>query len=683
MEQNMNTSKGILKKGKRFPWLLALGLIVAILVPLTIGLVVYRGGGPSGSGAASDNTSSEDVLGAPVVDVMPISPVCTDNLICYVNSNSTPSGHGQIATSYAWYKDDVLQADLTGDTVASDYIAKGQTWKCVVTISDGAGASADGSDQVTIGNVQPTAPTVDVTPDVPAPTDDLVCSITVPSSDLDADNITYMYAWYKDGVLQADLTDNTIDSIYTDEGQIWRCAVAGSDGTSTSASSYDEVTIDSEMKAIYVWSWSWQLFDKPTEAEYFFDTCREEEIDTAFIAATDSDVLDYIQNSPAKIRAFIEDANADGIQVYALLARMDYGIEAALQPNVEAILKYNHDNPDCKFEGIHFDLEPPGGSSLSQHAAYLAECTTFFQDMKTWSYDGETIASQSVALGMFVDPRWSRTTCAAAYSGLVRELDYMDIAAYRAPPETGMSEVQGCVDLTVAEGKAFAITLETAEFSYTSDGATTYYEEGRAGLENCMSVMRAYYKANYSGHFMGFVIHHYENCISAWHTMNSIQWPSGSYSAGDTVSVTVTLHASDYYYWRPYGVKLEVRDSAGNIWVTSKIVCMHYSSNTKQVTLTWTVPSEAAAGDCDVKVSLWDVDLHDEGHYSKLFYSDFSSKYYGDSSGQKAALEAYDMDGLAALTHRPAEPTQVLTGKRTPFIELQSSGWNEGVFSLT
>jgi hypothetical protein len=165
--------------------------------------------------------------------------------------------------------------------------------------------------------------------------------------------------------------------------------------------------------------------------------------------------------------------------------------------------------------------------------------------------------------------------------------------------------------------------------------------------------------------------------------MNSVRWPSGSYSAGESVSVTVTLHASDYYYWRLYGVKLEVRDSAGNIWATSKIVCMHYSSNTKQVTLTWTVPSEAAAGDCDVKVSLWDVDLHDEGYFSKLFYSDFSSKYLGDSAGQRAALEAYSMEELAALTHRPADPTQLLTGKRSQFTELQSSGWNESVFSLT
>jgi hypothetical protein len=109
--------------------------------------------------------------------------------------------------------------------------------------------------------------------------------------------------------------------------------------------------------------------------------------------------------------------------------------------------------------------------------------------------------------------------------------------------------------------------------------------------------MREYYRANYRDYFLGFAIHHYENSVSAWHTMASVQWPSGTYSAGDSVSVTVTLHASDYYYWRPYGVKLEVKDSVGNIWVTSRIVCIHYSSNTRQVTLTWTIPSEAAEGD--------------------------------------------------------------------------------------
>ncbi|MBN2098736.1 MAG: hypothetical protein JW753_03975 [Dehalococcoidia bacterium] len=619
---------------------------------------------------------------APVVAISPVLPTSTDSLLCSLKVESTDLDGDPVTYTYAWYKDGVLQPHLTGNTVKASYTVRGETWKCVVTVSDGQGGSAGGFCEATIHNCPPSPPLIAISPDEPLTIDNLECSITLASSDADGDAISYTYAWYKDGILQPQFTGSSVDSSYTSLWETWKCAVTASDGRDSSVRT-DEVSITGEMKALYVWSWSWQLFDKVAEGQYFLDICSEEGINTAFVAAGDSDVQDLIQNSPAKIRRFIQDANASGVRVYALLARMDYGVEAALQPSVEAILKYNHDNPDCKFEGIHFDLEPPGGSSLSQHAAYLAECTTFFQHLKTWSYDGENVASQDVALGMFVDPRWSSSACAANYSSLVRGLDYMDIAAYRAPPETGIASVQGCVDLTVAEGKPFDIALETAEFPYNSDGATTYYEEGRAGLENCMSVMREYYKTNYADYCLGFAIHHYENSIQALHIIKLVQWPSGTYGVGSSVSATVTLHPSDYYYWRAYGVKLEVRDSAGTIWVISRIICMHYSSNTREVTLTWTVPSAAAKGSCDVRVSLWDVDLHDEGHYSKLWYSDFSSTYYGDSAGQKAALEAYSMESLAALTYRPADPAQALTGKRDPFIELQSSGWSEDLFNVT
>jgi hypothetical protein len=611
---------------------------------------------------------------APVIAVTPVLPTTTDSLLCSLEVASSDPDGDAITYKYAWYKDGVLQPHLTGNAVKASYTTRGETWKCVVTVSDGMGGSSGGFCEASIHNCPPSPPLVQISPDKPLTMDDLECSITTPSSDADGDAVSYTYAWYKDGILQPQFTSNAVDSNHTALWETWKCAVTASDGRDSSVRT-DEVSITGEMKALYVWSWSWQLFDKVAEEQYFLTVCAEEGINTAFIAAGDSDVQDLIQNSPAKIARFIQAANASGVRVYGLLARMDYGVEAALQPSVEAILKYNHDNPGCKFEGIHFDLEPPGQSSLAAHAAYLAECTAFFQHLKTWSYGGETVATQDVALGMFVDPRWGNSTCAANYSSLVRELDYMDIAGYRAPPETAMSEVKNCVDLTVAQGKPFDIALETMEFPYYSDGATTYYEEGRAGLENCMSVMREYYKTNYPDYCLGFAIHFYESAIQQWHMMKSVQWPSGAYSTGSSVSATVTIHPSDYYYWRVYGVKMEVRDSAGTMWVTSRIICMHYSSNTREVTLTWTVPSAAAKGDCDVRVSVWDVDLWDEGHYSKLWYGDFDSN--------QSALEAYTMESLAALTYRPADPTQLLTGKRAPFIELQSSGWNQGPFSIT
>ena len=55
-------------------------------------------------------------------------------------------------------------------------------------------------------NDPPTAPVVDVTPELPLTTDDLVCTITTQSTDPDGDTITYTYQWYKDGALQQTTT---------------------------------------------------------------------------------------------------------------------------------------------------------------------------------------------------------------------------------------------------------------------------------------------------------------------------------------------------------------------------------------------------------------------------------------------------------------------------------------------
>jgi len=182
---------------------------------------------------------------APVIDVTPDSPLTTDDLICTIATPSTdPDAGDTITYSYAWHKDDVLQGALTTDTVTSVNIAKDEVWKCVVTPNDGTADGPTDEDQVTIGNTAPTAPVVDVTPDSPVTTDNLVCTITTPSTDPDAgDTITYSYAWYKDDVLQDTLTTNTVTSINTAKDEVWKCVVTPNDGTADGPTDEDEVTI--------------------------------------------------------------------------------------------------------------------------------------------------------------------------------------------------------------------------------------------------------------------------------------------------------------------------------------------------------------------------------------------------------------------------------------------------------
>jgi len=94
---------------------------------------------------------------------------------------------------------------------------------------------------VTPVNDPPTAPVVDVTPNLPLTTDNLVCTVTTPSTDPDGDPITYTYGWYKNDVLQPAYTTNTLPASATTVGDVWKCVVTphGSDGPP----GWDQVTI--------------------------------------------------------------------------------------------------------------------------------------------------------------------------------------------------------------------------------------------------------------------------------------------------------------------------------------------------------------------------------------------------------------------------------------------------------
>ncbi len=114
-------------------------------------------------------------------------------------------------------------------------------------------AASDGTDDATgdigvhdgptVVNTPPTAAVADVTPDAPATSDDLLSSITTPSTDADGDTVTYSYAWYKNDVLQPALTTNTVLAANTAEGETWRSEVTPDDGTTNGPTGQDQTTI--------------------------------------------------------------------------------------------------------------------------------------------------------------------------------------------------------------------------------------------------------------------------------------------------------------------------------------------------------------------------------------------------------------------------------------------------------
>jgi len=213
-------------------------------------------GHDTGSPVEDEITISNTPPTAPVVDVTPDFPLTTDNLICTVTAESTDVDGDTVTYTYEWYKDDVPQPDETTtateltDTVSSTLTAKEDVWKCVVTPSDGTADGPTGEDQVTVVNSPPTAPEVDVTPDLPTIADDLTCTVITESTDVDGDTVTYTYEWYKDTVLQSgetttttDLSD-TVSSTLTISGEVWKCVVTPSDGTVDGPTDEDQVRVD-------------------------------------------------------------------------------------------------------------------------------------------------------------------------------------------------------------------------------------------------------------------------------------------------------------------------------------------------------------------------------------------------------------------------------------------------------
>jgi len=158
------------------------------------------------------------------------------------NPYATDLDSDSIMYTYEWTKN--TSTVIIGNTARLDHTqtARGDIVFLRVTPFDGIDTGTPmTSNGINILNSPPTAPSVQVTPDVPTTNNDLVCSIYVPSSDEDQDLITYTYGWTRNGVATV-FTSSVVSSSTTSAGELWRCSVTPNDGAVDGPEGWWEVT---------------------------------------------------------------------------------------------------------------------------------------------------------------------------------------------------------------------------------------------------------------------------------------------------------------------------------------------------------------------------------------------------------------------------------------------------------
>jgi hypothetical protein len=205
---------------------------------------------PSAGGSDGPSAQISVTVGntAPTVASVEISPdpaATDDDLTATAEGWNDPDGDAA-GYDWLWEVNGGSGWAVAGDnssTLAASEFARDDQVRVTCTPNDGVEAGPAMQDSVTIVNTPPTVPLVDVTPDDPATTADLIADVSG-SSDIDDDTVTFSYRWLKNGEHQPAL-DNaaSVPAAATSAGETWRCEVTPSDGTDTGAMAWDEVTV--------------------------------------------------------------------------------------------------------------------------------------------------------------------------------------------------------------------------------------------------------------------------------------------------------------------------------------------------------------------------------------------------------------------------------------------------------
>jgi len=99
--------------------------------------VVPNDGKQDGLSSAAEVTIQNSPPTSPTLKYSPDIPVSSKDIKVIIEQRSFDFDRDTVTYSFQWYKDGILQTSLTSDLVSSNNLSKGQSWRCVVTPSDG------------------------------------------------------------------------------------------------------------------------------------------------------------------------------------------------------------------------------------------------------------------------------------------------------------------------------------------------------------------------------------------------------------------------------------------------------------------------------------------------------------------------------------------------------------------
>ncbi len=184
---------------------------------------------------------------APVTTTPSVGPALlyTDSNATCAPGTTTDADGDAITLEYTWEISGApsIQTGPVHSGIQPPGFDLGDDVVCIVTPSDGTLVGVPvASAPLAVANTPPTAPGVAIAPATPDVGDDLLCTITTPSTDLDLQTVTYDFEWTLNGTVTAYVSD-AVPASATADADLWECTATPTDGMDFGPSATASATV--------------------------------------------------------------------------------------------------------------------------------------------------------------------------------------------------------------------------------------------------------------------------------------------------------------------------------------------------------------------------------------------------------------------------------------------------------